>query len=82
VKLVRLFVALLFAFGATVMVGGATSAWLYIIAVASTQVHFSVGGAIFVGSFFAMRRYPDTLAAPWQMWMGLWAMFDDWLSLK
>lgn len=72
--------AMIFAAGAALMVGGALWIWGWLIAGVSQGIHVSAGVGLFCASLVVVQFHREAVAAPWQMWMGLWAMMDDWLA--
>ena len=72
--------ALIFMFGALVLVVGFVLAWLLVIAAAAQQTHWTVGAVLFVASLWAGQRYEAWLRTPWELWRALWAYVDDELE--
>jgi len=74
--------ALIFLMGSLALLGSAATAWAYVIVVAATQGHWTVGAAVFVASLWSAQRYEDTLRAPWDLWFALWLNLDHELERR
>ena len=75
-KLVAAGSALIFLVGAVGIVLGAVLAWLWIVAAAASQTHWTVGAAVFALSLWAGQRYEAWLQTPWRLWYALWSHLD------
>jgi hypothetical protein len=81
-KLVCGLSCLTYLFGSFVLTTAAAIAWLWIIATAATQTHWTVGAAIFVGTLILGQRYEATIRWPLDAWRGFWTAIDAELEYR
>lgn len=78
--LVRLIMAAIAFVGCLGLLLVSIVAWLFVLAAMATDWHWAIAAGFFVATFFAVCRFREHVVLPWQIWLGMWGLIDDWVQ--